>query len=181
MALQLGLVALLVGLPSQRAFDLRRRAERKRRQKRPKPAKKTGKKKKGGAAKAEATEKPAKKKGKTNKTVAKFSPVELSLEEFGGLMQNAALQWFPGMARLELASGSDISSVSAALASQLNAYVVETLPEKKCSSLYSKSAEDVHLAVLAKLSSSTELSVQLKCTDKATKSKLVKFIEALQL
>ena len=62
----------------------------------------------------------------------------------------------------------------------INAFVVETLPEKKCSSLYSKSAEDVHLAVLAKLSSSTELSVQLKCTDKATKSKLVKFIEALQ-
>ena len=94
------------------------------------------------------------------------------------ISQNMATQT---QALVALAGGSDISSVSAALASQLNAYVVETLPEKKCSSLYSKSAEDVHLAVLAKLSSSTELSVQLKCTDKATKSKLVKFIEGLKL
>jgi hypothetical protein len=139
------------------------------------------KKKKEGKAKKETGEKSAKKAKITNKTVKLFSPVGLSLEEFGGLMQNSALQWFPGMARLALKSSADISKVSAALAAQLNAHVVETLQEKKCSSLYSKSSADVHLAVLAKLSSPTELLVQLKCTDKATKTKLVKYIEALEL
>jgi hypothetical protein len=142
----------------------------------PTKAKAAKKEKEGKAKKA-----PAKKVKITNKTVKLFAPVELSLEEFGGLMQNSALQWFPGMARLALGSSADISKVSAALAAMLNAHVVETLQEKKCSSLYSKSSADVHLAVLAKLSSPTELLVQLKCTDKATKSKLVKYIETLEL
>jgi hypothetical protein len=110
--------------------------------------------------------------------VSKFEPVALSLEEFGVLLQNKELKWFPGSARVPSTSKS-IGDVSSVLSDQLNMSVVESKAD--CISLYSKSSSSVHVALLAKLDASGQVSVQLKCTDSEIVGQLVEEIKKLKM
>jgi hypothetical protein len=111
--------------------------------------------------------------------VSKFEPVALSLEEFGVLLQNKELKWFPGSARVPMVRCKSIGDVSRVLSDQLNMSVVESKAD--CISLYSKSSSSVHVALLAKLDASGQVSVQLKCTDSEIVGQLVEEIKKLKM